>query len=242
MSLDSQGKHYPQNPNKFEFDTEVTKVFDSMAVRSIPNYDESHNVHIEMFKHLIAEERVILDIGASTGKLFREIKRILGVTAAERGAECIALDPSAPMLDRLSFEHPYVQRVNTGIPSSYQLERKADLVFLLYVLQFIYPDQREDAVEWVANNTAPGGVVVIGEKNFMPDLLVEKASKELYYRFRRGNGYSIEEIEAKTAALANSMWTYSLEQSKELFTSRGFTVIDTLRWLQFGTFIAIKDR
>lgn len=241
MSLiaEAPGKevHYPSNPNKFEFDGEVASIFDSMALRSIPNYAEVHRLHTSMFSEMFQPGAVVADIGASTGNFFGAIERAVGKPFSTTGILAYAYDTSSEMLARLHSRYPTVRLQQGDIATAADLPQPADMIVCLYVLQFMRGKQREEALAWIKRNLAPHGVVVLGQKEH-PHLRTAAKSQEEYFAFRRSNGYTQAEIDAKTAALANSMWPVSQEVLEAELEAFDMSYVETTRWVQFTSGIA----
>lgn len=235
MSLThAQGKHvhFPATPDKFEFDAEVATIFDSMALRSIPMYAEVHRVHVEMFADRFVDGAVVADIGASTGNFFTTIERQIGSSLGSAGIRGYAIDSSIHMLNELHERHPSVELLVGDLALAPDLPQPADVIACLYVLQFMRGTARTKAFEWLSRNLAPDGVLILGQKEKEPWRYAHRFS-ETYYAFRRANGYTQEEIDAKTAALKNSMWPVSMDELSLELNACGLTYTETTRWMQF---------
>ncbi len=241
MLIPNEGSdiHYPNNPEVFAFDAEVASLFDNMVQRSIPMYDEVHRMHVSMLRDKFIPGAVVVDVGSSTGRLFREIEAQYSLSIPELHLRCTAIDSSAPMMEKLQERFPYVDTVVGEFPRLEPLSEKADVIFCLYTLQFIKTHIHGACMKWFSANLKPDGVIVFGQKDKVPKTVSGLFSEE-YYRMRRANGYTQAEIDAKTKALQGSMWPIS-EISRELAASfEGFTTYETSRWLEFTTSIATK--
>lgn len=236
--------HYPSNPVRFEFDHEVSAVFPDMAVRSIPMYDEVHRLHVSLLRDVLSRDKVVVwDIGASRGRFFTEICNQFQIPP-ELGSprfQFTAVDSSPSMLKYLHESMPWVRCIQGEAQGLPDMEEKADIISMFYVLQFIEnPKHRVDVLTWAHRNLKPGGVLLLGQKLEITGTFEEQFTKE-YYRFRVANGYSMQEIEAKTAALKNSMWPLSEAWIEDMCYLAGFwdyTV--TSRWLQFSSSMCVS--
>lgn len=243
MSLIQKGGevvHIPKRRDVFQFDSEVATIFDDMAVRSIPMYEEVHRLHCSLLRESIEEATLIVDIGSSTGHLFGAIENEIGFKLEEAGIEGIAFDSSPEMLVELTRRYPTVQGVCRDITDAADLKRPADIIFCLYTIQFIPPERKALAFDWIVRNLKMGGYLVLGQKEAVPGVWAAEAFSEEYYQFRRDNGYTQEEIDAKTRALANSMWPISVAQIQSELAARGVVTYPTSRWLQFSTMLGIR--
>lgn len=247
MSVDKiadQLVHYPKRRDVFEFDEEVSRIFPDMAVRSIPMYREVHRLHVALLSGLLSQQRVVVyDIGASRGHFFREVCNQFQIPVGQ-GSErfkFVAVDKSKHMLAALQEEMPWVQTVCEDACELPDLKEQADVICLFYILQFLEGnDRKTDLLKWAHRNLHEGGVVILGQKD-EPTETYAKPFADEYYRFRMANGYSMEEIRAKTEALKNSMWPSSPAWLESMCYNAGFKdYVETTRWLQFSTSICTK--
>ena len=248
MSLDKVEErvvHFPQYKDVFQFDSEVSLVFPDMAVRSIPLYEESHRLHISLFREEIAssEHVTFVDVGASRGQFFKQLCNQFQIDPQQGTSRftCVAIDQSMPMLKMLSNEMPWVTTVEADAAHLIDLPYKADYICMFYLLQFLQHDsQKIAALTWAYRNLAEGGVLFIGQKE-KEEFGFERRLAEEYYRFRMRNGYTREEIAAKTQALKGSMWPSSKSWTETLTEQAGFKAyVETTRWLQFSTAFCVK--
>lgn len=246
MSIDNPSNrvvHFPADANRFEFDAEVSSIFPDMASRSIPLYDEIHRLHVSLFPEFFCRGgNRIVDVGASRGRLFSAICNQLQTDpkVGPAALECTAIDISTHMLQLLSEEFPWVHCVHGDISELPDLPEKVDAICMLYVLQFIPERLKRMALRWVWRNLRKGGLLVLGQKEEM-GVMHDTTYSEEYYRFRMRNGYSLEEIQAKTQALKGSMYIWSEEKLRGTLSDMGFRdFASTSRWLQFSTSVCFK--
>jgi tRNA (cmo5U34)-methyltransferase len=246
-------RHFPDNADKFEFDAEVASIFDNMTVRSIPLYKETHRLAVELAARAYyqCEDKPfrILDIGASTGTFFKGLWNRLGYRVEDRipDLEAVAIDPSYPMCEKIKKSLPRVEVQNIGVEDVYSLmdvqgKKVFDFITALYVYQFvpIEGDKRRAAIWDTYGMLNVDGVLVAANKEKM-SAYSDQAYSHMYRQFRMDNGYTIEEIEAKTRALSNSMWTERGEDFIICLADTGFSRVEQMcRWLQFATYVAYK--
>lgn len=232
--------HFPKG-TKFEFDDEVALIFDNMAERSIPLYKEAHRVHASVISEMLRMRDIvgILDIGASTGAFLEAICNQLQ-TPYPHNVVYQALDSSEPMCKRLRQRFPKAIVTQADITDPPALDFQPDVVSMMYVLQFIEPSKKARVLEWVFNLMGPDAILFIGQKDKLPGGIGELFQEE-YVKFRLSNGYTREEIDAKTRALQNSMWCSNPAELRDILYSLGFSiVVETTRWLNFSTFMCVK--
>lgn len=236
--------HYPKRRNVFEFDDEVSRIFPDMAMRSIPMYREAHRLHVSMLKGTLSQERVVVyDIGASRGHFFKEVCNQFQLPSDQGrdGFHFVAVDRSLPMLLALKGEMPWVKTVEADAAHLIDIKEQADVICLFYILQFLNGDHDKMALlRWAYRNLKPGGVLILGQKDEPTDTYSAMFANE-YYKFRMDNGYSLEEIKAKTEALKGSMWPSTPVWLESMCYEAGFRdYVETTRWLQFSTSICTK--
>lgn len=232
--------HYPKRRDLFKFDEEVASIFDNMAPRSIPLYNEVHRLHVSMLRKRLIPGAVVVDVGSSTGHLFRNIERLLGKKFSDTGIYGVAVDVSPAMMGLLRAEFPTVETICGDITKIPDLSTPADILFCLYTVQFIPDEQKAAAYGWLARNTKLDGALVVGQKDRIDRPPFANDFNEEYYLFRRDNGYSQEEIDAKTAALKNSMWPLPSRATAQYLADCGIEALETSRWLQFSTFLGYR--
>lgn len=242
---DGQPIHIPAKAGVFEFDAEVAQIFENMAQRSIPMYPEVHRLHASLLRPFIqlpSRGITIWDIGASTGRWFRVLREVLHVPnlAMVGGLRCYALDNSQPMLDKIAADFVEVTTTLFDLTSPVQTAPAPDIVVMFYVLQFLPKEEKRKALTWLYQTMAFGGKLVLGQKEAMMDGSNDMFQSE-YIKFRLANGYTQEEIDAKTIALKGSMWLQSPQELREMLFEIGFkSVYETTRWLNFSTVMATK--
>lgn len=233
--------HFPADPSCFSFDKEVSEIFPNMALRAIPNFYQAHEAHVRMLKEHLFPGVKILDIGASRGAFFNALKYnysdhwVSGAFAME------AVDISQDMCDLMAAEMPevYVRQGDISSPDLTLQHGQYDVVCLHYVLQFVPPAKQDYVLSRVIELVKPGGVFIYGHKAQHTGKVGAKAHEE-YMRFRLGNGYSQEEITAKTLALKSSMFPVNHEILMEKVKFHFSEVMETYKFMMFSTFFAIK--
>jgi tRNA (cmo5U34)-methyltransferase len=241
------GKHFPANPASFKFDAEVAEVFDDMARRSIPGYVEAHHVMGRMVERLpLPEFSEVWDFGVSTGT---------GLATVAASARTPLLyyrgcDVSEPMLDkaRVRLEQDFNLRLKLvkhdltfGLPETLT-PGKLGVGIFAWTLQFLpCVVTRERLIIDAYRALVPGGALFIMEKFWLADTpLLDEVAQARYMRWRMDNGYTVEEIEAKTAALKHAMWPWQPYLLTELLTRLGAKWEWTYRTMNFGGVVAVK--
>ena len=81
----------------FEFNKEVTQVFDDMIARSVPFYKEIHKIIVDIYKKMNLQNEIIYDLGCSTGSTIKLLHNAL--PNSERSPLFIGIDNSSSMIE-----------------------------------------------------------------------------------------------------------------------------------------------
>ncbi len=223
----------------FKFDEKVANVFEDMLKRSIPGYALSINlIGLLTRKYFIADTNCY-DLGSSLGAsslaIFENIKQMKG--------KIFAVDNSKEMINRSKAYLKSNENVEIVLLNEDILQTKienASIVVLNYTLQFIPKEKRDLLIQQIYNGLVEGGILIISEKlNF--EQKENELMTNLYYDFKKMNGYSEMEISQKREALENVLIPETLEIHRERIYKIGFS--DFYLWFRafnFASFFAIK--
>jgi tRNA (cmo5U34)-methyltransferase len=254
---DGQPVHVPKDRNHFEFDEEVSAIFENMAQRSIPMYGEVHRLNAAIIERHKNSTRhggpyVIWDIGGSTGMAAKALMERLGQYAKGGCAEIAyhVVDVSEPMLKQVHDKLPWVVPHHLDITEEGWADTpglpQPDCVILNYVLQFVKPPYKSGIVKTTTRALRPRGLFLMAQKETSKENnagIVPVAMNEEYIQFRRDNGYTQEEIDLKTQALKNAMWLVTKQTTLTMLYEAGFsTVYETTRWCQFASYACTKTK
>ena len=225
----------------FRFNDSVASVFDDMATRCIPYYNEVIQLTASAADKFISDNGLIYDIGCSTGNTLLFISKAL----RDRKINLIGIDPSESMLNKAQekasvYTYSHDIQFLEGSAESYEF-KAADMIILNYTLQFIEVDQRPALIKKLYDSLKPGGMLIMSEKLCQEDENVQEFNTETYEAFKAGNGYSYLEIANKRQALENILVPGSLTSNLDLLNTAGFERVEILfKWLNFTTFLVFK--
>ncbi|SMC09412.1 carboxy-S-adenosyl-L-methionine synthase CmoA [Nitratiruptor tergarcus] len=223
---------------QFEFDEEVATVFDDMIGRSVPFYKENLALVRDLVIKNLQEDATIYDLGCSTGTLLIEIAK-----KSDKNLYLKGIDNSAAMLQRAKNK---AKAFGVDIEFIYAdiLEYDfslANCFIANYTLQFIRPLKREKFVKKIYEKLEDEGVFIFSEKIITEDKRLNKQLIDIYYDFKREQGYSDYEIAQKREALENVLIPYTLKENEEMLLQTGFRFVEPIfRWANFATFFARK--
>ncbi|HHD73092.1 MAG TPA: carboxy-S-adenosyl-L-methionine synthase CmoA, partial [Epsilonproteobacteria bacterium] len=185
---------------KFEFDEAVASVFDDMLSRSVPFYDEVRRLIISLILAEEAEGKKVLDLGSSTAKFLLELSGKMQTEMQLKG-----IDNSAAMLDRARQKcQAFGAEIELELADMLSYDyRNEDIVVANYTLQFIRPMQRTQLIRKICDGMQEEGRFIFSEKVVFEDKKLDKQMIDIYYAYKKTQGYSEYEIAQKREALEN---------------------------------------
>ena len=223
---------------KFEFDEAVASVFDDMLSRSVPFYDAVRALIVAV---ILAEEKEgmkVLDLGASTAKFLLDLHSKMRTSMQLKG-----LDNSQAMLDR-ALQKCQAFGANIELELADMLTYgyiDEDVIVANYTLQFIRPIQRPGLIEKIYEGLNEGGMFIFSEKVVFEDKKLDKQMIDIYYDYKKRQGYSEYEIAQKREALENVLIPFTIEENMRMCRDAGFSQVSTVfQWANFVTFVAKK--
>jgi tRNA (cmo5U34)-methyltransferase len=226
----------------FEFNETVAEVFDDMVTRSVPLYQEVQYLIAELAGRFIEDGGVIYDLGCSTGTTILHLAR----RWPDRNIQFVALDSSAPMIERASVKLTQAGLSDRVVWRQDDLNEPlafgpADVFIMNLTLQFVRPANRARLVSQIHTSLRSGGCLILVEKVLPDNLDLAPLYTEIYYDHKRRQGYSELEIAQKRAALENRLIPYAVRENLDLLCRNGFSQPDIFfRWCNFAGFIGIR--
>lgn len=236
----------------FEFNEQVANAFDDMVSRSVPFYHEIHGIILDILDRIVEkrpaskpEASCIYDLGCSTGTTLSLIYRHFAKKKIARDFKFIGVDNSVHMIKKCR-EKMLSTRVKNFELICDRIENvtcdPAMMVIMNYTLQFIDVKDRLLLLKKIHQGLEKGGVLILSEKIKSDDRDINNFLTDLYYDFKRRNGYSELEISQKREALENVLIPLPPEKQISLLKEAGFKTFETIfRWYNFACFIGIKQ-
>ncbi len=223
---------------KFEFDHAVASVFDDMLSRSVPFYDEVRKLIIAIILSEQEEGKKILDLGSSTAKFLLDLHSKMDSKMNLKG-----LDNSQAMLDRATQKcQAFGANIELELADMLNYEYKnEDIIIANYTLQFIRPMHRVELIKKLYNSLNEDGIFIFSEKVVFEDKALDKELIDVYYDYKKEQGYSEYEIAQKREALENVLIPFTIKENIQMCKDAGFKSVDTVfQWANFVTFIVKK--
>lgn len=242
----------------FSFDQKVSRVFDDMAQRSIPGYQQTMAMIIELsVSYLFEREKqhnknlVFYDLGCSTGNLLFLLQKRLKTLDFFQKSSLNGIDSSLEMI-KIAREKQQTWKKNDSISIHFveshlldfllTLPEKADCIFLNYTLQFIKPSLREKVLKQIHQTLKKNGLFFLSEKVIEQSESLTKSFEAQHFLFKKKQCYSDLELAAKKESLENILIPQSVENHLKQIQSSGFSQTAIMsKWYNFATIVAIKE-
>ena len=225
-------------PNeKWNFDRNVPENFTSHISKSVPFYDQCHQLVLQLSDYFISKDPHIVELGCSTGHLSHQ----LVTKYDEQNANVLAVDISESMIQfaQSQYKHPNLSFRHDDITTmSFD---PTDLFISFYTLQFIHPERRHALVQRIYDHLNLGGGFIVFEKIRASDARFQDMVSNLYMDYKIANDYSLEEVFNKKKSLVGILEPYSDEENISMLNSAGFTkIMPFFQFLCFKGYLAIK--
>lgn len=226
---------------RWQFDSDVTDAFDNMLARSIPMYEIMRQACYDLACKYAQRKTAIVDLGCSRGEAMAKLIDHFGVDNRFVGVEI-----SEPMLE--AARQRFQGLIDCGVVEIRKLDlrtdyppAKASVTLCVLTLQFTPIEYRLRILQDIYDHTVDGGALILVEKILGGSATIDKTFVDLYYRLKRENGYSQEQIERKRLSLEGVLVPMTARWNEEMFQLTGFRQVDCFwRWMNFAGWVAIK--
>jgi tRNA (cmo5U34)-methyltransferase len=206
-------------PGCWTFSGNVCDTFDNHVRRSIPFYNETHGLIVDLARYFIGKTGLIYDLGCSTGTLCRRLETRFN----RSNLQIIGVDVESSMCSTASGkskDYHSIQYIQGDI-RTIDLQ-KSDLIICCYILQFLPVHERLAIVKKIFEALRPGGGFVLVEKVRQKDKHLEELYKNLHHDFKSSCGYTDEEITAKDRSLKGILEPMLEEENYNMISNAGF--------------------
>lgn len=224
----------------WKFNKEVTKIFDSHVRKSVPMYDEFHNMISNISEWFIEENSNVYDIGTSTGEGLKQLVDI----HKNKNINFIGIDNSKDMIEEVENrfkDYPNISFINDDITKDDIHINNSSFITSILTLQFISKRKRGQVLQKIYDGLNIGGAFVLIEKVIGNNARFDEMFIELYHDFKLEQGFNEQEIFNKSRAIRGVMQPNTIEENLELLNDVGFKDTDIFfKWCNFVGIIAIK--
>ncbi len=229
-------------PDRWAFDAEVTRVFEDMLDRSIPDYAEMRRLTTALGARYVQPKTDIVDLGCSRGGALAPYIEKFGAYNTYCGVEA-----SAPMVEAARAR--FAKLIDCGLVRIEHCDLRTtwprcrpSLILSVLTLMFVPLEHRPRVVQHAYDSLTPGGAFLVVEKilGATPPLL--DAFVDEYHKLKEHHGYTPAEIARKALALEAQLMPVTATWNEELLRSAGFRQVDCYwRWCNFAAWLAVKD-
>ena len=223
---------------RWTFGGDVPEHFDEHVSRSVPLYQEGHDLVARLSDFYLSDGSVCYDIGCSTGTLLKT----LAERHAGRDIRFIGYDREAEMVDKARQNCAGFDNVTIEQADIMDIEfRSADMIVSYLTLQFIRPKYRQQFLDRIYQSLNWGGSLFLFEKVRANDARFQDIATSLYQDYKLDQGYTAEEIISKTRSLKGYLEPFSTQGNLDLLKRAGFVdILTIMKFVCFEAFLSIK--
>jgi tRNA (cmo5U34)-methyltransferase len=232
--------HYPSK--SWVFDGEVTRIFDDMLRRSIPQLETMRRLVFDVGRTFVQPDTDVVDLGCSRGDSLAPLVNAFGPAARFVGVEA-----SGPMLEvcherfRDEIEAGILRLANLDLRASYP-DVEASLTLAVLTMHFIPLERRLQVIQDVYERTLRHGAFILVEKVLGGSAYIDRLLTELYEGLKRRNGYTQEEIDRKRLSLEGVLVPAPAAWTENALSQAGFRGVECFwRCLNFAGWVAVKE-
>ena len=219
------------------FDKKVAKNFEKHVSKSVPFYNEGHQIICELSDFFLKKNSNCYDLGCSTGTL---LKKLSERNSLKKNIKFFGIDVEAPMVKKAKAK----KIKNCKIFNNDLLKQKiknSDLIIAYYTVQFVNPRSRQKLINKIYKSLNWGGAFIMFEKIRASDARFQDIFTLTYNDFKLKNNFSPEEIINKSKSLKGVLEPFSDYGNTSLIKRAGFEdFIPIFQWLNFKGYLCIK--
>ncbi len=235
------GDGLPADRANWKFNGEIVDSFDDHISKSVPLYEEGHDLICDMSDFFIKPDSLCYEVGCSTGTLTLKLA-IHNQKKPE--ARFIGIDIEKDMIKKASGKATKIKGLNVSFIADDVIELEmdnADLIVCYYTIQFINTSVRQKLIDKLYSKLNWGGALLLFEKVHGADARFQDILSALYSDYKIRQGYSADEIIAKSRSLKGVLEPFSTQGNLDMLKRAGFVDINTVqKYLCFEGFLAIK--
>ncbi|MFC1593954.1 methyltransferase domain-containing protein [Candidatus Omnitrophota bacterium] len=220
------------------FGGDVSEHFDAHVVKSVPLYQEGHDLVAKVSDFFLNNGSTCYELGCSTGSLTHRLAKRSG----RKKVKYLGIDQEAGMIKKAKSRSKGMKNVKFLTADIMNVDlKKADLIISYYTMQFVKPKNRQMIFDRIFNALNWGGGFLLFEKVRGSDARFQDMMTSIYTDYKIDQGYNAEEIIGKSRSLKGVLEPFSTQGNLDLLTRAGFVDIMTvMKYVCFEGFLAIK--
>lgn len=221
----------------WHFNRKNAEGFDDHVLRSIPWYQEGHELTLKFSEFFVKPGDVIYDLGCATGKLSCALaeyhhNKNVSVVGLDESKDMVVEARKRPGAENVTFIHEDI------LTHTY---RPSNLMISYYTIQFMSEEKRKEMVKKVNKSLIPGGAFILFEKTRAETAMIDNMFSTLLTEFKLEQGQSADEIVAKLLSLKGVLNPSYSNDIVKMLKASGFRYVERIfKVNSFEGFIAIK--
>ena len=234
----SVGDNIITNNASWSFSGSVARKFIPHIEKSVPLYNECHELILDYSDFFIKNGSVCYDIGCSNGNL---LFKLSSHNSQRQNVKFIGLDVEKEMIKYASenFKRPNIIFKNKDFLKTQC--QKSDFMVSFYTAQFVHAKDRLHFFQKIFEALNWGGAFLLFEKTRASDARFQDISNAVYNEFKLKKGFQVNEIFEKTRSLKGILDPFSVKGNIDLLELAGFRDISTIfSYITFTGWLIIK--
>lgn len=213
----------------WSFDIKKKNFFDNHIKKSIPLYNEFHNIFLSLSSHFIKKNTRVIDLGCSSGIFLKKIYDLnkhnkIFFEGYDVEKNLIYYCKKTFSSTKIKFLCKDFTKINF---------KKTSLVTSFFSIQFIEQHSRLNLLKKINKQLIPGGAFFFIEKVLGKNSEIQEKYTQLYTDFKLDN-FSPLQILKKTKSLSGVMKPNTSTQNIKLLKNAGFNKIHLM--IKYGPF------
>ena len=240
-SPNTVGEDIQADNGRWHFGEDIPQHFSSHVRRSVPYYDDGHRLAVKLSDYFVQPDSQCCEIGCSTGTLLGKLAQ-----HHPHSVSWLGIDKEPAMIEQahkeLQLKAPQHQNMTLVDGDALLMDLPtSDLMVAYYTIQFVPPRQRQELINKIYESLNWGGGFIFFEKIRGADARFQDMLTGLYNDYKLDQGYSGDEIIAKSRALKGVLEPFSEQGNIDLLKRAGFVdIMCVFRYLNFAGFVCIK--
>lgn len=236
--MENTGDNIQSRNANWSFGGETSEHFDRHVQRSVPLYREGHELTLKLSDFFLGGGSICYELGCSTGTLLGGLAQ----RSAGKKVRFIGIDIENDMIRLCREKFKDLPSIEWQTQDILDVEfEKADMIIAYYTIQFVKPKHRQLLIDRIYDALNWGGAFVLFEKVRAPDARFQDITTALYSEYKLDEGYTAEEMLAKSRSLKGVLEPFSSQGNLDLLQRAGFVdVMSIMKFVCFEGFLAIK--
>jgi len=238
-AISNVGENIKVGNTNWSFKGSVSETFSSHIRKSVPLYDEGHDIICKISDYFIKNDSICYDIGTSVGELLLKLSKH---HVHKESVKWIGIDCEEDMIKKAHKDGKKYNNISFEVADiiNYDFE-KSDLIISYYTIQFIPPKFRQLLINKIYESLNWGGAFLYFEKVRAPDARFQDMMTTLYNDYKLDQNYNPAEIIAKTRSLKGVLEPFSTQGNIDLLKRAEFKdIMSVMKYVCFEGFLAIK--